>query len=345
MKKAKSVDISVVIPVYNAATWLPETLKSLRAAMQKTSFAYEIIVVDDGSTDDISGLFAKTKNNDTILIQQENQGRYLARKTGVERGIGKYVLFIDARVHIRVASLKFLENELMKNADESVWNGHVYVVLDSNYAGFMDVLAKVGWWKYFKNPRRTNYRLEDFDIYPKGTTCFFAPRLLLLDTFMDFESQTKDIKNSSDDTHLIRIIAGEKSINIDPEFSCDYYSRSNIKQVPKHAYNRGKFFVDGFLRPGTRFFPYLIMLYLSSILAIPSLFYLVTTFGSLTVAILAGAITVLSLLTIFAVLLFIGVRPFKAVWGFALYAPIFFVFYFCGIFTASVKIIQKKVSM
>ena len=77
-----------------------------------------------------------------------------------------------------------------------------------------------------------------------------------------FEKNTNDIEFSSDDTLLIRYLAKDKNINLSPEFSCSYNGRSTFKGFLKHAFNRGQFFVDGFLRPGTRFFyPLLLILF------------------------------------------------------------------------------------
>jgi hypothetical protein len=45
-----------------------------------------------------------------------------------------------------------------------------------------------------------------------------------------------------------------QEIHLSPEFSCLYHGRSTFISFLKHAYNRGQFFIDGFLRPGTRFY-------------------------------------------------------------------------------------------
>ena len=80
-----------------------------------------------------------------------------------------------------------------------------------------------------------------------------------------FEENTSDLKYSSDDTLLIRYLAERKRINLSPGFSCLYHGRSNLKGFLKHAYNRGQFFIDGFLRPGTRFFYPLIAVLIGSL--------------------------------------------------------------------------------
>ena len=64
-------------------------------------------------------------------------------------------------------------------------------------------------------------------------------------------------------------MAKDKNINLSPEFSCSYNGRSTFKGFLKHAFNRGQFFVDGFLRPGTRFFyPLLFVLFLTVLIIV-----------------------------------------------------------------------------
>lgn len=83
--------ISVVIPAYNAEKYLAETLESVRA---QTFRDYEVIVVDDGSTDcsfDIAGRF-----DGVCRLRQTNRGAAAARNSGISVARGAYVAFLDA---------------------------------------------------------------------------------------------------------------------------------------------------------------------------------------------------------------------------------------------------------
>ncbi|MGA7237276.1 MAG: glycosyltransferase [Bryobacteraceae bacterium] len=83
--------ISVVIPAYNAAKYLTETLESVRAQRFRD---YEMIVVDDGSTDrsfDIAGRFDGVRR-----FRQPNRGAAAARNVGIGVARGAYVAFLDA---------------------------------------------------------------------------------------------------------------------------------------------------------------------------------------------------------------------------------------------------------
>lgn len=83
--------VSVVIPAYNAARYLSEAIESVRA---QTVPAQEIIVVDDGSTDDtprIAQSFA-----DVEYVLQANSGAAQARNTGAQKARGEFLAFLDA---------------------------------------------------------------------------------------------------------------------------------------------------------------------------------------------------------------------------------------------------------
>jgi glycosyltransferase involved in cell wall biosynthesis len=84
--------VSVVIPAFNAAATIGETLDSIRA---QQGVDFEIIVVDDGSSDATAAI-ARLHAPDAIIIQQANSGRGTARNVGVERASGEYVYFFDS---------------------------------------------------------------------------------------------------------------------------------------------------------------------------------------------------------------------------------------------------------
>ncbi len=88
------IDLSVVIPIYNGALLLERCLDSIFS--QKTMYSYEVILVDDGSTDDTVELIKARKELNIVLYQQQNAGPAVARNKGVELAEGKYVAFMDA---------------------------------------------------------------------------------------------------------------------------------------------------------------------------------------------------------------------------------------------------------
>lgn len=84
--------ISVVIPCYNGARFLRETLESVRA---QTYPVLEVLVVDDGSTDD-SAAIAESYGGPVRVLRQRNQGESVARNRGLDEAQGAWVAFLDA---------------------------------------------------------------------------------------------------------------------------------------------------------------------------------------------------------------------------------------------------------
>ena len=87
-----NIKISVVIPCYNGAAFLPETIESVLA---QTYPPLEILVIDDGSTDD-SATIAQAFGRPVSVHQQPNQGESVARNRGLEMARGDWVAFLDA---------------------------------------------------------------------------------------------------------------------------------------------------------------------------------------------------------------------------------------------------------
>lgn len=84
--------VSIVIPTYNRAHLIQDAIES---CLSQTYLNTEIIVVDDGSTDDTRQLLQAQYDERIHLIQQRNQGPAIARNTGVEAAQGEYIQFCD----------------------------------------------------------------------------------------------------------------------------------------------------------------------------------------------------------------------------------------------------------
>jgi glycosyltransferase involved in cell wall biosynthesis len=87
-----SLRVSVIIPAYNCAEYLPEAIDSVLA---QTNSNFEIIVVDDGSTDQTPEVLYHYKGQITS-IRQPNQGVAVARNHGIQQAKGEWIAFLDA---------------------------------------------------------------------------------------------------------------------------------------------------------------------------------------------------------------------------------------------------------
>jgi glycosyltransferase involved in cell wall biosynthesis len=84
--------VSVVIPAYNTASYLPEAIESV---LQQTYQDFEILIVDDGSTDNTAEI-ALSYAPRVKLIKKENGGPAAARNTGMQHATGEFIAFLDS---------------------------------------------------------------------------------------------------------------------------------------------------------------------------------------------------------------------------------------------------------
>ena len=87
--------ITIVVPVYNVEKYLPHTLESICG---QTYTNLQILLIDDGSTDDSLAVCHKWARQDNRIqvYEQENQGVARTRNKGIQLATGKYVMFLDA---------------------------------------------------------------------------------------------------------------------------------------------------------------------------------------------------------------------------------------------------------
>lgn len=107
--------ISIIIPVYNQAKKIRETLESIA---KQTLTDWEVIVVNDGSTDDLEKEFTAFLNkfsgpNSFIFLNQENRGAPSARNTGARKAQGEFLFFCDGDAVLNPRALELLQSALL----------------------------------------------------------------------------------------------------------------------------------------------------------------------------------------------------------------------------------------
>ena len=257
-----SESLSVVMPVHDEAAHLPATLDALVEAAGRTELATDVVLVDDGSTDGSAeaARAALAERLPLKVVSQPNRGRFLARRAGVEAARGDWILLLDGRVRLDPHALDFAQSRLADGA--RVWTSHVDVEAHGNpYGTFWKLLAELAWPDYFADPRETSFGAADFDRFPKGTTCFLAPRALLLAAISAFRTRYTDPRHANDDTSLLRWIAERERVHIAPGFGCSYRPRSTLRTFVRHSLHRGIVFLDGHGRRESRFYPAVVAFY------------------------------------------------------------------------------------
>lgn len=104
--------VTVVIPCYNAGRWILETLESVRNQTWKN---IEIIIVNDGSTDNSVALIEAFELPSLSLIHQENKGQTAALNAGLAAATGDYVQYLDADDLLHPEKIEIQMKRLIEN--------------------------------------------------------------------------------------------------------------------------------------------------------------------------------------------------------------------------------------
>lgn len=114
----KTIEFSLVIPAYNEEGVIKKNLKKVLKYLSKKPYSWEIIVVDDGSSDATSEIVRKLKEARVRLIKlHKNQGKGAALRKGILEANGKYIIFSDADLSVPIANIDKFINTLKSEAD------------------------------------------------------------------------------------------------------------------------------------------------------------------------------------------------------------------------------------
>ena len=125
------VDISVVIPCYNVDRYIDECLTSVLS--QSGDFTFEVIAIDDGSTDKTGEILERYAERDqrVRVIHQDNRGFSGARNSGLEEVRGNFICFLDSDDLLEIDALKMLYSTFKGGACDFI-TGSYCVVNDRN---------------------------------------------------------------------------------------------------------------------------------------------------------------------------------------------------------------------
>lgn len=105
-----NIKFSVIVPVYNVEKYLKKCINSI---LNQTYKNYEIIIINDGSTDKSKKILESYKNiNNVKIINQTNKGLSVARNIGIKNASGDYLLFVD--------SDDYIDNGLLENLNKNI---------------------------------------------------------------------------------------------------------------------------------------------------------------------------------------------------------------------------------
>ncbi|MEG1311456.1 MAG: glycosyltransferase family 2 protein [Romboutsia sp.] len=146
--------VSIIIPVYNCEKYIGKCLDSI---LNQSYIGYEVIVIDDGSTDDTLNIIKKysISNENIKYFSQKNSGPSTARNYGIEVSKSEYLVFIDADDTIQEKYLEILLEKI------------IYLNVDIVACGYIDI-SKYGIYKL-----NDFYANEEVIQREKFTDCIF----------------------------------------------------------------------------------------------------------------------------------------------------------------------------
>ena len=109
--------VSIVVPIYNVDKYLEECIESLKNQTYKN---VEIILINDGSTDNSEQICRKEERQDNriVFINKNNGGSASAKNVGLEIAKGDYISFVDSDDFIELDMIEYMVNTIKKyNAD------------------------------------------------------------------------------------------------------------------------------------------------------------------------------------------------------------------------------------
>ena len=156
------IKFSVIIPVYNVDKFLRECLDSISSQTLKE---FEVICVNDGSTDNSLDILEEYAKNDSRfkIISQENQGQGIARNVALEKVKGKYIVFVDPDDFINIDMLETLYNKFQLTDVDIIQFDFATCKENGKYSGTKEFKKRMK--KYF------HYSIKNNEIYNWHDIC------------------------------------------------------------------------------------------------------------------------------------------------------------------------------
>ena len=116
-------EMSVIIPAYNEEKWIALTIQNLSIFLQQEFSDWEILIVDDGSTDSTRSIceeYQERIKNLTYLCNEKNSGKGYSVRRGMLTARGKYRFFMDADLPFELEVLRTMNDELSQKSDIAI---------------------------------------------------------------------------------------------------------------------------------------------------------------------------------------------------------------------------------
>lgn len=111
-REGDDISFSIILPTYNNCE---AVTKSVNNILNVDYDKFELIVVNDGSTDNTRSSLSRNKDQKFILLSQKNMGVSAARNAGIKKASGEYIIFVDDDDELKPESLKILAKTIVEN--------------------------------------------------------------------------------------------------------------------------------------------------------------------------------------------------------------------------------------
>ena len=222
----KSNIISIIIPVYNASIFIENTLKKLE---YQTFKDFEVVIVNDGSTDNTQKIienFIKNTNLNINLINQKNKGEGEARNTGLKYAKGGYILFLDADDYLANNALEKLYNALVNNKADLSFSSYSYVYSNGNQ-------------KLYYHPNKIYSQKEIMKLFFRRLANPGIGNTLIKKELIDKYNLKFEKYKAGADNHFFRklLLFINKAVSIEDNLFFYIYNDSSVMNM-KYSFNR-----------------------------------------------------------------------------------------------------------
>lgn len=228
--------ISVIIPLYNKESVIKKTIDSILA---QSYHDYEIIVVDDGSSDNSVEIVRGYKDSRVLLYSKKNGGPSSARNYGVQKSNGQWVLFLDADDTLFPDALEKMISATHINEKIDVVSCNFNIVCGDKvklqtlkpFSGIVPKNKKIK-WLFFGN------------CYPRPGAALLRRDLVLSNLFPE------DLRRYEDDSAMIQWIKNAREVYMLSDVVLNYYRDTAAASKPVKDYNKDFIFHMNFEEAG-----------------------------------------------------------------------------------------------
>lgn len=168
--------VTILIPNYNGKKWLEKLLPTI----EKTAYpSYEILVVNNGSTDDSAAFLRKNYPSVKVLEIKKNRGYAGANNFGVKKASGKYILFLNNDTQVTPSFLEPLVEKMEKDATIGAVQPQIRNMTDreriDSIGSFFTFTGFLYHYGYFQ-PHKENKYQKELSVYSVKGACFLMKK-------------------------------------------------------------------------------------------------------------------------------------------------------------------------